>query len=127
MHDPGKCRAFMKDSIRQRLDRMTDRFEEVGRLLADPDTVGRSPQFRDLAKEYARLQPLADRYRDYRRLEQDLAAAEDLCADADPSMRALGEEEAGRLRRALETAAEELKRMLIPRDPRDDRSVFLEV
>ncbi len=117
----------MKDSIRQRLDKMVDRFEEVGRLLADPETAGRSVQFRELSKEYARLQPIAERYRDYRRLEQDLAAAEDLRADVDPSMRALGEEEAARLTRALEAASDELKRLLVPRDPRDDRSVFLEV
>ena len=77
----------MKDSIRQRLDRMSDRFEEVGRLLADPDTAARSAQFRDLSKEYARLRPLAERYQDFRRIEQDLRAADDLRADTDPSER----------------------------------------
>jgi peptide chain release factor 1 len=117
----------MKDSIRQRLDRMSDRFEEVGRLLADPDTAGRSSQFRDLSKEYARLRPIAERYDDFRRLEGDLAAADDLRADADPSMRALGEEEAVEARRALDSAGEELALLLVPRDPRDERSVFLEV
>jgi len=117
----------MKDSIRQRLDRMSDRFEEVGRLLSDPDTAGRSTQFRELSKEYARLKAVAERYQDFRRLEQDLAAADDLRADTDPAMRALGEEEAREARRALDGAGEELKRMLVPRDPRDERSVFLEV
>ncbi|MGH8260066.1 MAG: peptide chain release factor 1 [Steroidobacteraceae bacterium] len=117
----------MKSSIRQRLEKMVDRFEEIGRLLADPETAGRSLQFRDLSKEYARLQPLAERYRGYRGLEEDLAAANDLRADADAAMRTLGEEEAARVRRELDDADEALKRMLIPRDPRDDRSVFLEV
>ncbi len=117
----------MKESIRQRLDRIADRFEEVGRLLAAPETAGRSQQFRDLSKEYARLQPLADRYRDLHRLEEELAAAQELRADADASMRALGEEETARVRGTLAAAEEELKRMLVPRDPRDDRSVFLEI
>jgi peptide chain release factor 1 len=117
----------MKDSVRQRLDRMTDRFEEIGRLLADPETDGRSQQFRELSREYARLEPLAEGYRGLHRLESDLAAARELTADSDPSMRALGEEESLRLGRALETAEHELERMLVPHDPRDDRSVFLEV
>src|SRR5579885_2240637 len=107
---PGECRARMKDSIRQRLDKMVDRFEEVGRLLADPETAGRSREFRDLSKEYARLQPLAERYRDFRLLEKQLAAAEELRGDADASMRALGDEEAVRVRRAMDGAGEELKR-----------------
>ncbi len=47
----------MKDSIRQRLERMADRFEEIGGLLADPSTDGGSQQFRELSMEYSRLQP----------------------------------------------------------------------
>ena len=53
----------MKDSIRQRLDRSLDRSEEVGRLLADPGTAGHTREFRELSMEYARLEPLAARYR----------------------------------------------------------------
>ncbi|MGH8228353.1 MAG: peptide chain release factor 1 [Steroidobacteraceae bacterium] len=117
----------MKDSIRQRLEKMTDRLEEVGRLLAEPEAAGNSQQFRDLSREYARLQPLADRYRDWLRLEADLEAAEELLADPDGSMRSLGQEEAGRIRAALELVEDELKRLLVPRDPRDERNVFLEV
>ncbi len=117
----------MKESIRQRLDRITDRFEEIGRLLAAPETAGRSQQFRDLSKEYARLQPLADRYRDLRHLEGELAAAQELRSDADASMRQLGEEELARVKDALAAAEDELRQLLVPRDPRDDKSVFLEI
>ena len=52
----------MKESIRQRLEKMSDRFEEVGRLLATSEVSGSSQQFRDLSVEYARLQPLAERF-----------------------------------------------------------------
>ncbi len=117
----------MKESIRQRLDRITDRFEEIGRLLAAPETAGRSQQFRDLSKEYARLQPLAERYRDLRHLEGELAAAQELRSDDDASMRQLGEEELARVKGTLAAAEDELKQMLVPRDPRDDKSVFLEI
>ncbi len=117
----------MKDSIRQRLDKMVDRFDEVGRLLADPATAGSSREFRDLSREYARLEPLAERYHDMRHLEGEISAAEDLKSDADAALRALGEEEFARLRRALLSVEDELKQMLIPRDPRDESNIFLEV
>ncbi len=117
----------MKDSIQQRLEKLADRFEEVGRLLSSEQVAGGSQQFRELSMEYARLQPLAERYRSYRDLQRDLAAAGELSQDADAGMRALGAEEVGRLGQALTAAEEELRRLLLPKDPRDDKSLFLEV
>jgi peptide chain release factor 1 len=117
----------MKDSIRQRLQKLSDRFEEVGRLLASEEVAGGSQQFRELSVEYARLQPLVERFSHYHGLERDLAAARDLQADADPGMRALGNEELTRAQREIETAEQELRRLLLPKDPRDDRNIFLEV
>jgi peptide chain release factor 1 len=125
---PTACRKRdMKESIRLRLEKMSDRFEEVGRLLADPEISGGSQQFRDLSMEYARLQPLADRYRSYRTLEKDLAAAHEMQQDEDASMRLLGEEEIIRVRDALLGEEEELRKLLVPKDPRDDKNIFLEI
>ena len=117
----------MKDTIRLRLEKMTDRFEEVGRLLAAPETSGGSQQFRDLSMEYSRLQPLAERFEAFRGLEADLAAAQEMSSDPDQGMRALGQEEATRVqeRMALEETA--LAGLLIPKDERDDKNIFLEV
>ena len=117
----------MKDSIRQRLQKLSDRFEEVGRLLATDEVAGGSPQFRDLSMEYARLEPLAARFHSYHGLERDLAAARELQADADAGMRALGEEEVARLQQQVDSEEEQLRRLLLPKDPRDDRNIFLEV
>jgi len=117
----------MKDSIRQRLQKMSDRFEEVGRLLATDEVAGGSEQFRELSMEYARLQPLAERFGHYHALERDLAAAQELQVDADPSLRRLGDEEVPRLQQDLAAQAEALRRLLLPKDPRDDRNIFLEV
>ncbi|MGH8295285.1 MAG: peptide chain release factor 1 [Steroidobacteraceae bacterium] len=117
----------MKQSIRHRLEKLSDRFEEVGRLLATADIAGGSPQFRDLSVEYARLEPLAQRLRHYLGLERDLAAAREMLADPDADMRSLGAEEVERLRSGLAAAEEELRSLLLPKDPRDDRSLFLEV
>jgi peptide chain release factor 1 len=117
----------MKDSIRQRLEKMSDRFEEVGRLLATAEIAGGSQQFRDLSMEYARLQPLAEGLRSYHSLEGDLAAAREMLEDADPQMRSMGAEEVARVGRDIEAAEVGLRQLLIPRDPRDDMNIFLEV
>jgi peptide chain release factor 1 len=117
----------MKDSIRQRLQRLADRYEEVGRLLASEDVAGASRQFRELSVEYARLQPLAEHLQRYQGLERDLQAARELQADSDAGMRALGSEELALLTRELESEALELRQLLLPKDPRDERNIFLEV
>jgi peptide chain release factor 1 len=117
----------MKDTIRQRLEKMTDRFEEVGRLLAAPEIAGGSQQFRDLSMEYSRLQPLAERFGAFRGLEADLAAADEMSRDPDPGMRALGEEEVTRVKERLASEEVTLAGLLIPKDERDDKNIFLEV
>jgi peptide chain release factor 1 len=117
----------LKPSIRQRLEKLSDRFEEVGRLLATGEVAGGSPRFRELSVEYARLAPLAERYGLYRGLERDLQAAVDLEGDGDPGMRALGAEEVARVRGEISAAEEELRRLLVPKDPRDEKNIFLEV
>jgi len=117
----------MKESIRQRLEKLSDRFEEVGRLLATADIAGGSPQFRDLSVEYARLEPLAEQLRHYRELERDLAAAREMLADPDAGMRSLGAEEVERLQSGLTATESQLRALLLPKDPRDDKGLFLEV
>ncbi len=117
----------MKESIQQRLQKLAERFEEVGHLLGSPEVPGGSQQFRDLSVEYARLQPVADRFARYRGLEQELAASRDLQQDSDAGMRALGDEEVTRLQQALSSEADELRLLLLPQDPRDEKNIFLEV
>ena len=117
----------MNATIRQKLEKACERHEEVGRLLADPEVIGGGAQFRDLSMEFARLQPLADGFGDYRRLEEQLLAARELLGEADTSLRELAGEEVPRLEAALEERQRELQRLLLPRDPRDERGIYLEI
>ncbi|HSD75614.1 MAG TPA: peptide chain release factor 1 [Steroidobacteraceae bacterium] len=117
----------MKASIRQKLDKLAERFEEVGRLLAEPDAASSQNRFRDLAMEYARLEPVAQRYGEYLRLERDLATARELAAESDAEARELGEEESRALGARLETQESELRKLLVPSDPRDDSNIYLEL
>ncbi len=117
----------MRDSIRRRLARLAERYEEVGRLLADPALPGRSDRFRELSIEYARLQPVAVRFGAFVALERDARAASELALDADPQMRMLGADEQRSVATRLAAADAELQRLLIPRDPHDDGNIFLEI
>jgi len=117
----------MKDSVRRRLEQAVERFEEVGGLLADPEVIGGSTRFRDLSMEYARLEPVASRFRAFRGLEAERAAAEELSRGADAEMRALAEEELKDVDARLEAESLELTRLLIPKDARDDSNIFLEI
>jgi len=106
---------------------MVDRYEEIGRLLADPAVIGRQREFRELSMEYARLTPTADKFGAFRALERELDAAREMQADKDPAMREMGQEEVTRLVPQVEQAEGALKMLLIPRDPRDDKNIYLEV
>src|SRR5689334_24382591 len=77
----------VKDTIRMRLEKMVDRYEEIGRLLADPAVIGRQREFRELSVEYARLTPVAEKFNAFRALEAELASARDMEKDSDPGMR----------------------------------------
>jgi peptide chain release factor 1 len=118
---------MMKDSIRQKLDKVAERCEEVALMLAEPQMQGRAEQFRELSMEYARLLPTATAWREYLALESELQHAEQLRTDTDTHMRALGDEEAQRLGAQLMAREAALLRMLMPQDPRDAANVFLEI
>ena len=117
----------MKESIRRRLERTVERFEEVGALLADPGVIARQGQFRELSMEYSRLGPVAQRFREFARLEAELSATDEMAGGSDIEMRELAVTEARDLRERLDAEGLELTRLLIPNDPRDDSNIFLEI
>src|ERR1017187_2023265 len=106
----------MKDSIRRKLEKLDERFEEISRLLADPGVIARQNQFRELSMEYARLGPLIERYRRFIALEADAATARELAM----------EDELAQLTPRIVAEEVELQRLLVPKDPHDDSNVFLE-
>ena len=101
--------------------------KNLGHLLADPELGSQPQRFRDLSVEYARLQPTAEAFAAYRRLEQELSYAQQMLTDADAEIRALGEEEVAVVQGHLEQRGGELQRLLLPRDARDDANIYLEI
>jgi peptide chain release factor 1 len=117
----------MKDSIRRNLERLLDRYVEIGRLLSDAEVLARAERFRELSVEYARLEPVARRFDTFLALERELAALGEMAGDSDPGMRALAEEEQRELKERLAGEEEQLALLLIPKDPHDDSNIFLEI
>jgi peptide chain release factor 1 len=117
----------MKDSIRNKLETTRDRFEEISGLLADPDVIGDQNQFRDLSKEYSRLDPVIGLFTKYESMSADIAAAEEMANDSDEEIRQMGREELAALSDKYKALELELQKAIIPPDPHDDSNVFLEI
>jgi peptide chain release factor 1 len=111
----------MTPSVRRKLAELAERHQEVALLLAQPETIADTARFRDLSREFAQLEPLTRSLRRYDDAGRALAAAQALLRDAE--MRELAQTEVAD-RAGLER---ELQRLLLPRDPRDEAGLFLEV
>jgi peptide chain release factor 1 len=115
----------LSPSIRRKLEGLAERHEEVGRLLADPDTMGDTQRFRELSREYARLEPVVAGLSAYDGAARDLAAAHAMRGDAE--MAALAEEEIATQGERLAALEKQLQLQLLPVDPRDEANLFLEI
>ncbi len=115
----------MKSTLRTRLDSLAVRLEELSRRLAAPEATRDLDQFRKQSREHAELTGLVELYHRYRQAERDAGEAKDLAADA--AMKGYAEEELKNARAAMESLAAQLQKQLLPRDPNDERNLFLEV
>lgn len=117
----------MKPSIRHKLEHLSNRFEEITALLAEPEVQGNQDRFRALSREYAQLNPLVTCFRTHLATLDSLQYAESLLQDSDPDVRHLAQDEIQDSRQRIEEQEQALQILLLPRDPNDDRNIFLEV
>jgi len=117
----------MKDSIRQKLEALCERHEEVGALMSDPNIMSNQNQFRDLSMEYAQLEPVTKAFDDYKTSEDDLLGAMDMLKEKDAEMHEMAMEEKKEAEQRIETLELELQKLLLPKDPHDNKNIFLEV
>jgi peptide chain release factor 1 len=117
----------VKRSLRDRLAALTERYEEIAHLLSDSAVIADQSRFRELSKEYSRLESLARDFEAYERVEKELLSADELSTVDDADMRAMAEEEAAGLRGQMEALEQSLSVHLIPKDPDDDSNLFLEI
>lgn len=115
----------MKESLRHRLDQMVDRFEEVTALLSDPDTISDNKKFRELSMEHSDLSEITTTWQDFVQAEADLQTANELLSDPEMKEMALDEIEVARAN--IEMLEERLNVMMLPKDPNDKATAFLEI
>ena len=115
----------MKPSLATKLAQLTRRRVEIDSLLSDPDVTGNLDNYRKLTREHAELSPVVALYARYTSRESDAASAQEMFAD--PDMKSFGEEELRAAKTDLADLEKKLERALLPRDPNDDKNIFLEI
>ncbi|MCE4062981.1 peptide chain release factor 1 [Pandoraea sputorum] len=115
----------MKASMQAKLDQLTQRLVELDGLLSQGDVTRDLDNYRKLTREHAELAPVVAQYQQYRQALGDVAAAQEMASD--PEMREFAEDEAMNARARMEDLESTLQRMLLPRDPNDDRNIYLEI
>ena len=112
----------------KKLEAILERFDKLTELTADPKVLADMNQWKAYAKERADMEETVEKYREYKKVEADRSAAEEmLLIETDPEMKALLEDEIRTCKKNLEIINEELKILLLPKDPNDDKNVILEI
>src|SRR5579863_8591705 len=112
----------------ERLDQIEARYEELNKALASPETASDSSRYQKTAKAHAEIAPIVEKYREYKDLTKGIAESKAVLADEkDVEMRAYAQEELDRLQGRVAGVEEELKVLLLPKDPNDEKNIILEI
>ncbi|MEO6912277.1 MAG: peptide chain release factor 1 [Edaphobacter sp.] len=110
-----------------RLDQLDARYEDLGRQMSDPTLVNDQKKFQATAKAHRDIEPTVEKFREYRKIKDGIAEAKAMLAETDLDIRAMAEEELATLEPRLATVEEELKVLLLPKDPNDDKNLIIEL
>jgi peptide chain release factor 1 len=112
----------------ERLNQIEARYEELTSALASPDIVNDSAKYQKTAKAHSEIAPIVEKYREYKDLTRGIAESKAMLAEEkDPEMRAYAQEELNKLEPRVAVIEEELKVLLLPKDPNDDKNIILEI
>ena len=110
-----------------RLQQMEDRYEELGGQLADPEIVNDQQKYQKVAKQHRDLQEVVEKFRQYKQIRNGVNDARGMLNESDPEIRAMATEELAELESRLPAIEDDLKVMLLPKDPNDEKNVILEI
>ena len=111
----------------KRIREIESRYEELERLLSDPEIIAKQAAYQRYAKEHADLRELVETFRLYEKTEAQIREDQELLRGTDEDIREMAKEELPVLQETLAGLEERLKRLLLPKDPTDERNVFLEI
>jgi peptide chain release factor 1 len=110
-----------------KLEQLEKRFEELNQLMSNPAVISDGDQYRKVSKERADLEETVGKFREWKNVEDSLSQARGMLSEKDPELKAMAEEEVARLQPQLETLEQQLKILLLPKDPNDEKNVVLEI
>ena len=110
-----------------KLDFITEKYDELARLVSDPEVINNQPVWQKHIKEMGEIEPIVKKYKEYKKAKSDLADAKEMLEDGDEEMRELAKMEISDLDEQIEQNEEELKVLLLPKDPNDEKHVILEI
>lgn len=113
----------------QELKTVEEKYNQITALLSDPNISSNPQKIKELARERAELEPLVKKYEEYKKVQHDLEESRSILNDAqaDQELKELAETELDRLKELKEQLEKELKKMLLPKDPNDEKNVILEI
>ena len=115
-------------SLTEKLDQLDARYEEMTQQLSSAEVVNDSARLQKIAKQHSELEEIVQKHREYKQIEKDLAGAHEMVLEAeDPEMKHMAQEEEKQLNERKENVERELKLLLLPKDPNDDKSVIVEI
>ena len=117
----------MKASLINRLDRLQERYEELTALLGDAQVITDQNKYRAYSKEYADVEPVVMTFQTWRKTSSDLEEAQGMLKDPDLGVREMAVEEVAECRASLEVIEGNLQRLMLPKDPNDDKNVIVEI
>ena len=109
----------------QKLDAVEKRYEELNKLISDPEMIAKQSEWQKLMKEHSEIQEVVEKYREYKRVNQALEEAKEMLSDKD--LKELAEIQMEEAKEKLPKIEEEIKMLLIPKDPNDDKNVICEI
>jgi peptide chain release factor 1 len=111
----------------ERLEQIEARYESLGQQLADPEVLSDQQKYQKIARHHRDIEPLVEKYREYKQVAQGIADANAMMQDSDPDLRAMAEEEFLKLEARAPAIEEALKVLLLPKDPNDEKNVIIEI
>jgi peptide chain release factor 1 len=118
---------MLSPQVVQKLDHLEKRFDELNGQMADPAVIGDADQYRKVTKAHSELSEMVAKYREWKKAADSLSQARAMLDERDPELRAMAEEEIAHLEPDLAQYEEDLKILLLPKDPNDDKNVVLEI
>src|ERR1035438_5493450 len=110
-----------------KLEELEKRFEGLTQQMADPAVIGDSDRYRKVTKAQSEISETVGKYREWKKVENSLSQARAMLNEADPDLKAMAQEEVAQLQPDLIRIEEEIKVLLLPRDPNDSKNVVLEI